>query len=111
MAAAEALVLFRERTKIGADVMAPDQHGAGCGLDNTANGRDQRGLAGTVRAEQRKYLTFLDVQIDGVQGLTPTVVGLGQVSDRNDGGHGTLSGISRTNLRPGARERKMCRGR
>jgi hypothetical protein len=43
------------------------------GLDphQAADGADQRGLAGTVGAEQGEDLAGLDIQVDPVEGFVP----------------------------------------
>jgi hypothetical protein len=53
------------------DVVAADQHLAGRRIDETADDRDQRRLAGAVRAEKREDLAFLDLQVDALQRLEP----------------------------------------
>ena len=67
------------------DVVPARADGAGGRVDDAADDRDQRGLAGAVGAEQREDLARLDREVDGLQGLEPRLVGLGQAGDGDDG--------------------------
>ena len=70
------------------DVMAVDRDPAFAQIGDAADDADQRGLAGAVRAEQRKDLAAVDIEIDAVQRLEAGAIGFGQIGDGNDGGHG-----------------------
>src|SRR4051812_23529679 len=51
------------------DVVAVDCDAAGGRIDDAADDVDQRGLAGAVWAEQRKYFAAPDMQVDVFQRL------------------------------------------
>ena len=53
------------------DGLAADRHGAGIGLVGAGENLDERGLPGTVLAEQAVHLAGDDVEIHAVQGLRP----------------------------------------
>ena len=73
---------------VGEDVMAADRDRAGRRRHDPADDADQRGLAGAVRPEQRENLALVDVEVDALERLEPGGIGLRQVGDRNDRGHG-----------------------
>ncbi len=71
-------------------VVAADGHMAGRGQHDPADRRNQRGLACAVRAKQGDDLALLYVEVDGIERVEPRGIGLGQVADGYDGGHGRL---------------------
>src|SRR6186997_2104821 len=70
------------------DVMAVDRDLALRGHQYAANNADQRGLAGSVRSQQRKYFTATDVEIDAAKRLESGRIAFRQVFDGNDRLHG-----------------------
>jgi hypothetical protein len=75
--------------------MAIDRHLTfGC-IDDTADDVDQRGLAGSVRAQQRKDLALADVQIDGLESLETRCVAFGHVGNDDDGWHVVVMPVPR----------------
>jgi hypothetical protein len=58
------------------------------GYQYAANNADQRGLAGPVRSQQRKYLAAADVEIDAAERLEAGRIALRQAFDGNDRLHG-----------------------
>ena len=68
---------------IPGDVITINDDLAFARIDNTANNADQRGLAGTIWPQQRKYLAVTDIQIDIRQCPLPGSIDLGKISDRN----------------------------
>src|SRR5213592_2172587 len=60
------------------DVMPAHGDAALAQIGDAADDADQRGLAGAVWAEQREYLTALNVEIDAVQRFEAGAVGLGE---------------------------------
>src|SRR5579875_79114 len=73
---------------IADDVISADRDAAARRIDDAADDADQRGLAGAVRTEQREYLAVLDVEIDVLERLETARIGLAEVPDGDDGGHG-----------------------
>ena len=69
-------------------VVAVHRHGAAGRIGDAADDVDQRGLAGAVRPEQRENLAAPDLQVDAFQRLETRVVGLGKISNGDDGLHG-----------------------
>ena len=92
--------------KVAADVVAGDGDGAGRRVDDPADDADQRGLAGTVGAEQAEDLAFADLEVDRLQGHEAGGVGLAQAADGDDGGHASDAGCF--DKEPPAA--KVCRG-
>ncbi len=58
--------------------MAVDQYFAAGRVNDAADDVDQGCLACSVRAKEGKNLTFVDRQVDVLQGLKPAGVGLGE---------------------------------
>jgi hypothetical protein len=54
---------------VAGNVVTIDRYRALSCIDDTADDADQSGLAGTVRAQQRKYLAALNVEIDALESL------------------------------------------
>src|SRR5690606_19745791 len=75
---------FARRTKVTHDVMAVGQHLARCRIDQPANGADQGGFAGTVRAEQGKDLATTNIQRHVLQCLETAVIDLAEIADGDD---------------------------
>ncbi len=64
-------------------VVAVDEHLTTAGVDDAADDIDQRGLAGTVRAEQPEDLALVDLEVNVLEGLEATGIGLGQTLYRD----------------------------
>jgi hypothetical protein len=67
--------------------MAVDKHLATARVDYAADDIDQCRLAGPVRPEQAEYLTLVNFEVDILERLEATGVGLGQTLNRNLGVH------------------------
>ena len=78
--------------------MAADGDPAGGRDDDAADGRDERGLAGAVRAEEREDLALGDVEADAPERLEAGGVDLAKVLDRDHCRHlrSSTSGRQRT---------------
>src|SRR6202049_3235967 len=74
--------------------MAADGHVAFAEIGDAADDADQRGLAGAVRSQQRKYLAALDFQVDVIERLEAGAVDLRQVGDGDNRGHGGLDDLN-----------------
>ena len=74
-------------SELGHDIMTVDHRGAGTGVDNPADDRDQRGFTSAIGTEQGQDFTGRYLQIHILEGVVTTGVGLGQVRYRNDGSH------------------------
>src|SRR5262249_23720333 len=68
------------------ELRAVEQHGSGVGLHHARNQVEQRGLAGTVRADQPDHAPGVQAEID-VARDNDAVKTLAQVLDLEDGGH------------------------
>ena len=58
------------------DIVATDGHAALAEIRDPADDADQRGLAGAIRPEQRKYLAAANLQVDVVKRLETGAIGL-----------------------------------
>lgn len=78
--------------EVAHDVVAADGNLAARRIDDTADDRDERRLAGAVRTEEGKNFALLDVEADAFQSLEPRGIGLRQIGDGNDWRHETDPG-------------------
>src|SRR5690606_31277574 len=67
------------------DVMSVSQHYARAWRDDAADDADERGLAGSVRSQEREDLALADLEIDRLQSLKPGGVDLRDIRNRNGG--------------------------
>src|SRR4051812_37045108 len=58
--------------------------------DQIADGRDQGGLAGAVRAEQAEEAARRHLEVERVEGEGPVVIALGQAAQPERGGKGSI---------------------
>ncbi|MDT4874180.1 hypothetical protein FQZ97_1094660 [compost metagenome] len=78
------------------DALAFDLDLAAGGRIQAADQVEQRGLAGTGRAHQGDEVAVRDVQVDAVQHLHlfgAALVGLGEVAEGDEGGHGWFPSV------------------
>jgi hypothetical protein len=83
--------LAARRAILGADVVPVRKHRAFGRVDDAADDRNQRGLAGAIGAEQRKDFAAADVQVDVAQRLEAGSIRLAQTGNGNDRLHGDSS--------------------
>jgi hypothetical protein len=69
--------------ELSGDVITVDEHLTTAGVDDAADDIDQRGLTSAIRAQQAEDLAAVDLEINILECLEPTGVGLGQAFDRN----------------------------